>query len=232
MKMKCVQNVATALVVVRLLGGCTTTGWDQPPNIPVTDVIEQLKYELGVFVRETDGKDFRFPGGMRCGASGTFSMKVQSIEVKLTSNIANVQGADTSLSTAIPMGGVTLAPTGGGARSVTNSQIIVMNLLPGTSSDPSMRPDPNASNSLARALLGLRDQLLAVRSGGQCLKFAAEQPNKITLAFSAGREVKGGIKLNLGVLALGVTSSEKAEAANTVTVTLDFTGTEDFAPKM
>ena len=202
----------------------------QPPNIPVTDVIQQLKYELALFAQSTEGQTFHYVGGARCGESGLFSMKIKGVEVKLTSEVNDTAGASASLSAPIPVAGITLGPTGGIAGIADNSQTITLNFDPVPGQTTAVVATPGASLSLARALIGLRDQLLAVQSGGQCVKFSSTQTNQISLAFTAERDLTGGIKFNLVVLSIDATTTQKIKSSNTITVNLDLAGSMSMAP--
>ncbi|MDP1637877.1 MAG: hypothetical protein Q8K74_08235 [Candidatus Nitrotoga sp.] len=123
------------------------------------------------------------------------------------------------------MTAITLGPNGGVSRIAGNSQAITLNWIPSDLGPvpENFKTDPNASYNVARALKGLRDQLLAVKSGGQCLKFS--DSNQITLAFTAERARSVGIKFNLVVLSLDTSSTQTISAGNTLTVDLDFGNT-------
>jgi hypothetical protein len=204
---------------------CNRAAQVNPQNIPVTDVLNQLKLELAAFIQDTEGKQYNF--GPRCGGTGSFSMRVKNVEVNLKTEISLTAGADVAVSA--PIGVVTLGPSGGGSLAYDNSQAVTLSFSLDTRQEPVPSGTKPPSLNLARALAVLRDQILAVAPAGQCLTFTADN-NKIELAFTAERDLNGGIKLSVAVLTLDATVKSTNKSGNTLTVALDMAGTAAFAP--
>ncbi len=220
------RSAAACAAVAIVLSGCASAP-SQPPDVPVTKVIDQLKYELAVFALATDGKEFEFVGGPRCGSTGKFKMGIKNIEVKLSTEITNAAALSGGLAAPLGAGAVTLGPTANFGRTVYNSQVITLNLEPGILNGKTPTGD-NSDLRLASALIGLRDQLLAVKDSGQCVKFSDKGDSKLALAFTAENVNGGGVKFNLVVLSLDASDKQTTKVGNTLTVTLALDGTQFF----
>jgi hypothetical protein len=218
--------VTALLCCAPVLAGCHPLTQTQPKDIPVSEVLSQLKLELAAFTEDTRAKDYTYKGGPRCGSAGTFKMAVKSVQVSLNTELSLTSGGDAGVTA--PFGIATLGPSGGGSANSDNSEAITLNFT----LDPNVVPAPGAKPSslnLAKALAVLRDQIIAVAPDGQCLKFAADN-NKIELAFKAEHDANAGIKLSIAVLSLDATTKYADKSGNTITVNLDFKDSGDLAP--
>jgi hypothetical protein len=217
---------ATALTACLLSAGCTQPGSGPTPTpaaIPVTEVINQLKLELAAFKADTA------TAHVECGGvSGPLNMSVSNVQVDLSTTI--VTTANGNVSATVPVSFITVGPSAGGSLAYDNSETVTLNFM------PSNLVVPAGTNSgqlnLANALKALRSQIVAVSPEGQCLSFNGKKDQTIKLAFSATRDVTGGIKFTILVVSLGATLESKTTGASTLTVTLQFTGAPGVPPQI
>lgn len=216
-KVVCVASV-TALL------GCSTVP-RQPPGIPVTQVIEQLKRELAYFASETNGKELaRSACTPKDGPP--FKMNVKAVSVELNTTFADESALTAEAAIPLAAGAVTLGPSGGFSSGTTNSQKVVLNFVPEGKNVAGSTPGVKTDYVLAKALLTLRDQLIAVKSDGACLRFDDDPANmsSLELAFTAESTASAGVKFNVVVLSVGAGRSRTVATGNVITVFLDFGG--------
>ncbi len=212
--------VTTAALASCLLGSaCTQPGSGPKPapeSIPVTEVINQLKAELAAFAADTKEAPVVGCGGI----SGPLKISVSNIQVELATTIATTAGGNVSAT--VPVSIVTVGPSFGGSLTYNNAEMVTLSFTPSALSGG---PTINSNQlNLANALKALRDQIVAVSPAGQCLSFNGKKDQTIKLAFSATRDINGGIKFTILVVSLGTTLESKTTGASTLTATLQFAG--------
>lgn len=209
----------TFLCSVSLLGGCATLtkgGAGKPDGTaPAEAVIREVKQDLGSYFAY-QAQAAQAPAQQNpCGGKVNFNVTAVTVNLTTVTKITNEGTAEAE----VPIGGVTLGPSGSYSRSGKSSQSLSFTLVPAdnVAAGDLRSPRPNSFDAVLRSL---RESMLRASDTPPCFKFPdpKDQDNSIEFGFTVTRDSSAGGKISFLIFSLGATHSRSREAAHTVTV--------------
>ena len=223
------RRVALALTIAVSGTGCTQRPIfpAQAPNVPLSEVLNEIKQEVAEYNREATAAPIR----LNCSGHQAISMRLTNVKVEMQSSLVNRMSGDAGpevLSGTIP---VLFNPSSAASAFVTNRQTITLNFdVPPMrrgavlAADGTMPKDMN----LLRALMAFREQLGHVTGDGLCMKFYNKDPVSVAFDFTVKAQEQDGTKLKILMLTQN-TASHTSTDHNMITVTFDMKGGKEEA---
>ena len=193
----------------------TTTNPLGPPEPPISaeTVLNQLQQDLAAyFAYETQAA--REDRVTHCGDRINFH--VESVTISLTTLTGINRSGEAEAE--VPVGGVTLGPSGAWSRDNRSSQTLTFTVVPHGDGGEAVRPP--RPNTLDAVLRSLRESLLAVNATPPCLLLRPVEgrENTIAFGFTISRARTTGGEVDFLIFSLGAENTRRSEAAHTVTV--------------
>lgn len=242
-------------IIIGLLGlsSCASQQVVQPIDVGAISAVQaEIKRQVGVYL----AKDSQSPtpiitvngratplsqinDGFWCG-NGQIGFDISSVKVELTTTLDNSGGANAAFT--LPANIVTVGPSGGYKRDVTNTQTLDYNLWPLENQSSSVLgqnvTEQDLENApIAQALLGLRDALIlsamkfdystsppTPRPPQPCFtdydptKPAGDPGDSFKLGLSITNDITGGVSVKVTILNFSATGESKSTTGNTLTV--------------
>ena len=222
------RRVALALTIAVSGTGCSQRPISpvQAPNVPLSEVLNEIKQEVAEYNREATAAPIR----LNCSGYLTISMRITNVKAELQSSLVNQTRGDAGPEV-LPSTILVLSNPGWAASAfVTNRQTITLNF----DMSPMRRGAALAPNgtmpedmNLLRALMAFREQLGHVTGDGLCMKFYSKDPPSVAFDFTVDKQEKNGAKLKTLMLTQN-RGSRTSSDSNTITVTFDMkSGTEE-----
>jgi hypothetical protein len=246
------------IALIGLLGmaGCASQKVVQPIDVGAISAVQaEIKRQIGIYI----AADSQVPvpsvtingvatpvsnieNGFWCGNSsvdGHIGFDVSSIKVELVTTLDNTGGASAAFT--LPADIVTVGPSGGYKRDVTNTQTLDYNLWPlehqSRFFSQNVTEEDIQSAPIAQALLSLRDALIlssmrldystsppTPRPPQPCFtdydptKPASDPGDSFKLGLSITNDVTGGVSVKVTILDFSATGESKSTTGNTLTV--------------
>lgn len=189
--------------------------------------MRQIKHDLAQYAAYEASLADMEPLPTAC--RGEVNFKVTSVAVALTTVIEVSSSGEAAAE--IPIGGITLGPSGSYGRTRNSSQTISFTVVPvpdeGSAAAAVVPPEPGSFYAVLR---GLRESLLKASDTRPCLSFpeADKQENSIEFGFTVTRDRSAGGKISFLIFSLGAERKSSQAVGNTVTVSFVADGSPIF----
>ena len=223
---------ALLLVLTLCLAACQSVPHNEGDPAKVSDVVSQIKADLGVYQQYDADAAAAKPRDNVCQGSVRFD--IDNVKVSLTTqtdDTATVTGSAT-----LPVGSGTFLPSLGLTREVKGTQTLTFSFYPKpvviNNPKPASAPAQIDANAypIAASLQRLRDGLLEASQKTPCIslvplgvgpdgKPATDPGGTFAFGFTVTNTHSTGGTLKFVIFSLGATNSAQAQAANTITVT-------------
>lgn len=199
----------------------------------ISSVQAEIKRQIGVYIRASNNIVAIDHEQFWCG-TGDIDFDISTVKAELTTTIEKINNAGLKL--AIPVGAVTVGPSGGIKGDATNTQGLTYNLwlLSMSRQDPAIFKTAVTQKELgdapiAEVLLSLREALIksatkSAKGPQPCFtdyspdKPAADAGNTFKLGLTFLTDVTGGLEIKVGIIDLTATTEWKGTTGNTLTV--------------
>jgi hypothetical protein len=217
------------------MSGCVSSPMRQALDEQAIGKVQaEIKRQVGVYIRAAQEPDPAAKDGPFWCGNGTIDFDIANVKADLTTTIEHISGVNLGLK--IPVSAVTLGPSAGVKRDVTNTEELVYNLWPLQAARPGadvltapVKSDELDGAPIAQVLLALRHALIvgAQRSspGPQpCFtdynqdKPAADPGNTFKVGLTFVTDATGGLDIKVGILDLSGSLEAKGTTGNTLTI--------------
>ena len=211
------MRLGLTLLPALSLTACATIAPDAPMQPPVSAeiVLNQLQQDLASYFAY-EAQAAREDRVTHCGDRINFHVESVTISLTTLTGINREGKAEAE----VPIGGISLGPTGAFATSDRSSQTLSFTVVPHGDSDPAQPVRAARPYTVDAVLRSLRESLLAVNATPPCLLFrpVEGQENTISFGFTVSRARTTGGEVDFLIFSLGAENTRRSEAAHTVTV--------------
>lgn len=203
------------LAFILVLSGCATFSETVTKEMPLHQVINEIKAELSLYKGQVHDNKDKYTFG--CGDDTNvdpIEIKNIKVTVAVTEELKREGGGGAQVETVVNISG-----SAKGSSSSTDSDKLELNFAPQTI------PPKNGAiqgGGIAEALLALTSELSKVNKEEPCLKGGLA---KVTLGFEAKSTSEQGGEIGLFVFSIEGKKSTSKSYANTIELTLDLGGT-------
>jgi hypothetical protein len=227
-------GVFIAIPGLALAGCCTTAPLRQALDADAIGKVQgEIKRQVGVYIRAAQTADPAATGEFWCG-SGKLDFDISTVKAELTTTIENISSGNLALK--IPVSAVTLGPSGGVKRDVTNTEVLDYNLWPLATArqnpdllGQAVTQDELKGAPVAQVLLALRHALILSAQKSQpgpqaCFtdyipdKPASDAGNTFKIGLTMVSDTTGGLEIKVGIIDLTASQESKGTTGNTLTV--------------
>ena len=204
------------------LPGCETLSQSQSQEtVPLSDVIQQIKYELAEY--DKYALAHASDPAMNNICSGKIDLTISSVKVTVNTVSDNTDEATGSAS--IPIGAISAGPSGTLTGEKKSSQTLTFTVFPADADKDHLAPQPKTfeGKPITIELENLRESLLKSSAYSPCITMTnpdpkKDQDNSDAMAFTVTKTGKVGGTLKFLVFSVGATSTQQRQYANTITV--------------